>query len=55
MTDFPWELKELEKRRLNIILEILEGREIIVIIDETGDPKKGKTTDYVKRQYIGNL
>lgn len=55
MTDFPWELKELEKRRLNIILEVLEGREIIVIIDETGDPKKGKTTDYVKRQYIGNL
>ncbi|UAJ72714.1 IS701 family transposase [Synechocystis sp. PCC 7339] len=55
MTDSPWELKELEKRRLNIILEVLEGREIIVIIDETGDLKKGKTTDYVKRQYIGNL
>jgi SRSO17 transposase len=32
-----------------------EGREIIVIIDETGDKKKGKKTDYVKRQYIGNL
>ncbi|AVP89851.1 IS701 family transposase [Synechocystis sp. PCC 6803] len=25
------------------------------MIDETGDPKKGKTTDYVKRQYIENL
>jgi SRSO17 transposase len=55
ITDSPWEIKELEKRRLNVILEILEGREIIVIIDETGEPKKGKTTDYVKRQYIGNL
>ncbi len=55
ITDSPWESKELEKRRLNIILEVLEGREIIVIIDETGDAKKGKTTDYVKRQYIGNL
>jgi SRSO17 transposase len=30
-------------------------REITVIIDETGDKKKGKTTDYVKRQYIGNI
>ena len=26
-----------------------------MIIDETGDKKKGSTTDYVKRQYIGNL
>jgi SRSO17 transposase len=24
-------------------------------IDETGDKKKGNKTDYVKRQYIGNL
>ena len=24
-------------------------------MDETGDRKKGNTTDYVKRQYIGNL
>lgn len=51
----PWKAEELEKRRLEIILSILEGREIIVIIDETGDAKKGKKTDYVKRQYIGNL
>ena len=27
----------------------------MVMIDETGDKKKGKKTDYVKRQYIGNL
>jgi SRSO17 transposase len=33
----------------------LAGREITLIIDETGDRKKGETTDYVKRQYIGNL
>jgi SRSO17 transposase len=25
------------------------------VIDETGDRKKGRATDYVKRQYIGNL
>jgi len=26
-----------------------------LIIDDTGDKKQGHTTDYVKRQYIGNL
>jgi SRSO17 transposase len=51
----PWQAEDLEKRRLKIILAILEEREIVVIIDETGDKKKGKKTDYVKRQYIGNL
>ncbi len=55
ITDSPWCSSELEKRRLNIILEILGERDIVVIIDETGDRKKGKTTDYVSRQYIGNL
>lgn len=38
-----------------MILRALNGREIIVVIDETGDRKKGKKTDYVSRQYIGNL
>jgi len=41
--------------RLKLILQVLKGRPIILIIDETGDKKKGNTTDYVKRQYIGNL
>jgi SRSO17 transposase len=30
-------------------------QEIILCIDETGDKKKGKSTDYTARQYIGNL
>ena len=35
---------------------LLEEREIILCIDETGERKKGKTTDYVTGQYnIGNL
>jgi len=55
LTESPWSAKELEARRLEILLQVLEGRKIQVIIDETGDKKKGKTTDYVKRQYIGNL
>jgi len=55
ITDSRWESKDLEERRLNMLLEVLEGREIVAIVDETGDKKKGKKTDYVKRQYIGNL
>jgi SRSO17 transposase len=34
---------------------VIKSRLIILIINETGDRKKGKSTDYVKRQYIGNL
>jgi SRSO17 transposase len=50
-----WEVEELGTLRLELILEVLKGRPIILIIDETGDKNKGNTTDYVKRQYIGNL
>jgi len=55
VTESPWEEEAMEKRRLEIILKVLEGREIELIVDETGDKKKGKTTDYVARQYIGRL
>ena len=55
LTKSPWSAKELRTRRLEIILNVLQGRSIILIIDETGDKKKGKSTDYVKRQYIGNI
>jgi SRSO17 transposase len=36
--------EDLKKKRFLIIFSILEGREILVIIDETGDAKKGKKT-----------
>lgn len=55
LTESPWNVKELRRQRLELILHILQKRPIILIIDETGDKKKGNTTDYVKRQYIGNL
>ena len=55
ITESPWEAKDLEQQRLEIILRVLSGRSIILIIDDTGDKKQGNTTDYVKRQYIGNL
>ena len=55
LTESPWQVKELRDARLNLILRALAGREIELIIDETGDRKKGGATSYVKRQYIGNL
>jgi SRSO17 transposase len=45
----------LRKRRLRRTKEALQGEPITVIIDETGDRKKGKKTDYVARQYLGNI
>ncbi|MBP5978005.1 IS701 family transposase [Brasilonema sp. CT11] len=55
LTESPWDAKKLRRQRLELILYVLQGRPVILIIDETGDKKKGNTTDYVKRQYIGNL
>ncbi len=51
----PWSVHELRKRRLTFVKQALDGRPFILCIDETGDRKKGKTTDYVAHQYIGNL
>ncbi len=55
LTESPWQVEDLREQRLKLILQVLQGREINLIIDETGDRKKGNKTDYVKRQYIGNL
>jgi SRSO17 transposase len=55
LTTSPWKVEQLRQQRLKLILQVLGGREISLIIDETGDRKKGDDTDYVKRQYIGNL
>lgn len=55
LTHSPWETQEVRNRRLELILQVLQGRPIVLIVDETGDKKKGTSTDYVKRQYIGNL
>jgi len=48
-------VKQLEQRRLKLLQQALAGRAFTLCIDETGDKKKGKTTDYVAHQYIGNL
>jgi hypothetical protein len=55
LTESPWSVAAVRQRRLKLILEQLNGRAITLVIDETGDRKKGNTTDYVARQYIGNI
>ncbi len=51
----PWSVEEVHRRRLTLLRKALGGRPFVLCIDETGDRKKGKTTDYVAHQYIGNL
>jgi len=51
----PWEVTALRQQRLALTKQALRGRAFTVCIDETGDTKKGKTTDYVAHQYIGNV
>jgi SRSO17 transposase len=55
LTESPWQVQQFRLRRLELILKVLQGRSLILLIDETGDCKKGNSTDYVKRQYIGNV
>ena len=51
----PWSVQELRTRRLALVRQALAGRSFTLCIDETGDRKKGTTTDYVAHQYIGNV
>lgn len=55
LSESPWTVTQLRQRRLEMILNLLKGRSLVLLIDETGDVKKGRSTDYVKRQYIGNV
>lgn len=51
----PWSVEELRTRRLNLTRRVLKDQEINLVIDETGDRKKGKKTEYVARQYLGSV
>ncbi len=51
----PWSVTELRTRRLTLTKNALKERKITLVIDETGDRKKGKKTDYVARQYLGSV
>ena len=50
-----WSVNELKIKRLKKIKKVLNGNAITLVIDETGDRKKGKKTDYVARQYLGSV
>lgn len=55
LRDATWDLQALREIRLWLTKLSIGEEEIVLCIDETGDKKKGKATDYVARQYIGNL
>ncbi|WP_144868783.1 IS701 family transposase [Hyella patelloides] len=55
LANSPWSEEELRTRRLNLTHKALKDQPITLIIDETGDRKKGKKTDYVARQYLGSV
>jgi len=48
-------VEQLRSRRLNKIKKALKGNAITVVIDETGDRKKAKKTDYVAKLYLGSI
>ena len=50
-----WDVEKVRTIRLWLTKLFIGEREIILCLDETGDAKKGKATDYVAKQYIGNL
>jgi SRSO17 transposase len=50
-----WSVEAVRAKRLALLHQALGERPFILCIDETGDRKKGHTTDYVAHQYIGNL
>ena len=55
VADGQWPVSELRERRLALTRQAVGERAITLVVDETGDRKKGRTTDYVARQYIGNV
>jgi SRSO17 transposase len=50
-----WSVDDLRTKRLDLLRQALGATPFILCLDETGDRKKGHTTDYVASQYIGNL
>jgi SRSO17 transposase len=50
-----WEVDALRAQRIALTRQAIGDQPIVLCIDETGDKKKGKSTDYVARQSIGNL
>jgi SRSO17 transposase len=55
LRDTHWDVKAFRELRLSLIKVAIKNQPIILCIDETGDEKKGHATDYIAKQYIGNL
>jgi len=55
LAEADWSVEALRAVRLELTRQALRERPFILCIDETGDRKKGKTTDYAAHQYIGNV
>lgn len=55
LRDSRWDVSLVRAIRLRLIRQQIGTRPISLCIDETGDVKKGESTDYVAKQYIGNL
>jgi len=55
LSNSPWEVVLFRRKRLELILAVLQGEKVFLVIDDTGARKKGASTDYVQRQWIGNL
>ena len=47
--------RRTQKEKIEFNKKALKEEKIIVVVDETGDRKKGKKTDYVARQYLGSV
>lgn len=55
LRDGTWQVEQVRGRRLEATRQQISKRAMTLCIDETGDAKKGTTTDYVAKQYIGKL
>lgn len=55
LRDGVWDVARVREVRLHFIRQQIGERKINLCIDETGDVKRGTTTDYVGTQYIGNI
>jgi SRSO17 transposase len=55
ISNSPWSTQKFQDRRLELLSNGLKRRIFTLVIDDTGDRRKGKTTEYIARQYIGNL
>jgi len=58
LTDAPWDAEEVNRRRIEALQadpRTAARPEGVLILDDTGVPKKGDSTEGVKRQYIGQL